>query len=368
MLLSFIFYLGVIIIITGIITEYNPFHKGHEYHLQNALKDTHAQYIVCVMSGNFMQRGIPSIIDKWKRCEMALKNGVDLVIELPCVYSVSSAEAFAFGGVSLLNRLNIIDTIYFGSEEGNTKDLSIAADVFNNEPEEYKSYLKDFLLKGLPYHKSRALALKEYCGSEINEKLLSSSNNILAIEYIKAIKKLNSTMKYMTLKREGASYNSDDINTEFASATSIRQLIKNNDIENASHFLTDESFKIVNDLIHEDYKFVFEEDMYNFIRYKILTDAESLSNLCDVSEGLDKKIEKEILKSSSLDELILNTKSKRYTYTRINRILAQFFLGFEKYDIKNLSKKEAPYARILGFNQNGRMLLKEIKRNQTSLF
>ncbi len=326
-----------------------------------AKKDTHAQYIVCVMSGNFMQRGIPSIIDKWERTKMALKNGVDLVIELPCIYAVSSAEAFAFGGISLLNNLNIIDNIYFGSENGNINDLSLAADVFNNEPDEFKHYLKNFLKEGLPYHTSRTLALKKYSSYDIDEYLLSKSNNILAIEYIKSIKKLNSSINYMTTKRKGASYNSFNTKTEFASATSIRNLIMNNDINKASEFLTPESFEILNKLIDKNYKFTYAEDMYNYIRFKILTDSESLKNIPDVTEGLDKKIEKEILNSSSLNELILNIKSKRYTYTRISRILTQFFLGFEKYPIKDLSKKEASYARILGFNKNGRILLKDIK-------
>ena len=132
----------MIIIITGIITEYNPFHKGHKYHLQNAKHHTNSDGVVCVMSGNFMQRGIPAIIDKWKRAEMAIKNGVDLVLELPLVYSISSAEHFAFGSVSLLNSLGIVDYLYFGSEEGNIDTLDDIAKVLVSEPYEYKILLK----------------------------------------------------------------------------------------------------------------------------------------------------------------------------------------------------------------------------------
>ena len=168
-------------IITGIITEYNPFHKGHEYHINRAKEDTNADGIVCVMSGNFMQRGIPSIIDKWKRAEMAILNGVDLVLELPLVYSTSSAEHFAYGSVSLLNSLGIIDNLYFGSEEGDISLLKDIAKTLVSEPLEYKTPLKNNLKAGLPFHSSRAKALNEYLNSDKTLNVLSNPNNILGI-------------------------------------------------------------------------------------------------------------------------------------------------------------------------------------------
>lgn len=188
--------------ITGIITEYNPFHKGHKYHLERAKSDTNADGIVCVMSGNFMQRGIPAIIDKWKRTEMAIKNGVDLVLELPMVYSLSSAEHFAFGSVSLLNSLGVIDHLYFGSEEGNIDLLESIANTLVAEPETYQSSLKRYLNTGLPFHSSRANALNDYLNSNDILDVLSSSNNILGIEYIKAIKVLKSSIIPKTLKEK----------------------------------------------------------------------------------------------------------------------------------------------------------------------
>ena len=237
--------------ITGIITEYNPFHKGHLYHLKCCKKDTNSSGIVCVMSGNFMQRGIPAIIDKWKRAEMAVKNGVDLVIELPLVYSISSAEHFAFGGISLLNSLGLIDYIYFGSEAGNIDILDSIAETLVKEPVQYKDFLKKHLDNGLPFHLSRSEALYEYLKNENIKEILSNSNNILGIEYIKALKTLNSTIIPKTLKREGSSYNEEELNKSFSSATSIRKHLKENSLDSLRDSLTNESFTILNDLYKE---------------------------------------------------------------------------------------------------------------------
>lgn len=349
--------------ITGIITEYNPFHKGHQYHLNNCKSDTNSDYIVCVMSGNFMQRGIPALIDKWKRTEMALKNGIDLVIELPLVYSLSSAEHFAFGSVSLLNSLNIIDNLYFGSEEGNVESLDGIASVLISEPEKYKSMLKNYLSLGLPFHLSRAKSLSDFLKLDNISDIISNSNNILGIEYIKALKLLNSSITPMTIKRTGAKYNEKNLNSDFSSATSIRNYLKNGCLEDLKNYLPKESYDILYKLSCENYPFIFEEDMFKYIKYKLLLDDTSLKTLPDISEGLDNKILKELPSSSSLDELILNSKSKRYTYTRINRILAQSFLNLEKYDLLNLSKQPTPYCRVLGFTSKGKEILKNIKKN-----
>jgi len=351
----------MIIIITGIITEYNPFHKGHEYHLKKAKEDTNADGIICVMSGNFMQRGIPGIIDKWKKAEMAIKNGVDLILELPLVYSISSAEHFAFGSVSLLNSLGIVDNLYFGSEEGRIDTLEDIAKTLVSEPHDYKSLLKNNLNLGLPFHLSRANALNDYLNSNDVLNVLSSSNNILGIEYIKALITLQSSIIPKTLKREGASYNDSNLNSLFSSATSIRKHLRENSLSELIDVLPKASYDILCDLSTSNYPFIFEEDMFKYIKYKLFTNEKSLLKLPDISEGLENKILKEALKANSLNELILNSKSKRYTYTRINRILAQSFLNLEDFDLFSLSKTLAPYARVLGFNSVGRNMLKNIK-------
>ncbi|CUU46474.1 nucleotidyltransferase [Clostridium beijerinckii] len=355
----------MILILTGIITEYNPFHKGHEYHLINAKSDTNADGIVCVMSGNFMQRGIPAIIDKWKRAEMAIKNGVDLVLELPLVYSISSAEHFAFGSVSLLNSLGVIDHLYFGSEEGNISILEDIAKVLVSEPLRYKKLLKDNLDLGLPFHLSRANALKDYLNSNKLLDTISNSNNILGIEYIKSLIRLNSEIVPKTIKREGSLYNDINISDSFASATSIRKHLKEKSLNDLADIMPKASYDILLNLSSSNYPFIFEEDTFKYIKYKLLTNERSLSNLPDVSEGIDNKILKEILKSNSLNELILNSKSKRYTYTRISRILLQSFLNLEDFDLLNLSKSSVPYARVLAFNSTGQSILKSIKANSS---
>ncbi|MDR3598234.1 nucleotidyltransferase [Clostridium sp.] len=348
-------------IITGIITEYNPFHKGHEYHLKKARHDTNADGIVCVMSGNFMQRGIPAIIDKWKRAEMAIKNGVDLVLELPLVYSISSAEHFAFGGISLLNSLGIIDNLYFGSEEGNINILKEIAEILVSEPLKYKNLLKNNLNSGLPFHTSRANALNDYLNDNKVLDVLANSNNILGIEYIKALLVLNSSIIPKTLRREGASYNDINLTPTFSSATSIRKHLKENSLSELIDALPKASYDILDNLFTLNYPFIFEDNMFEYIKYKLFTNNRSLLNLPDVSEGLENKILREILHANSFDELILNSKSKRYTYTRISRILAQCFLNLEDFNLSDLSKASAPYIRVLAFNSIGRNILKDIK-------
>lgn len=308
-----------------------------------------------------MQRGIPALIDKWKRAEIAVQSGVDLVLELPLVYSVSSAEHFAFGGVSLLNSLGIVDYLYFGSEEGNINTLNDIAKTLVSEPLKYKNLLKDNLKTGLPFHLSRAKALNDYLNSNDILNVLSNSNNILGIEYIKALISLSSSIIPKTLKREGASYNDISLNSSFSSATSIRKHLKKNSLSDLTNVIPKSSYDTLYNLHTSNYPFIFHEDMFKYIKYKLFTNDKSLLNLPDVSEGLENKIFKEIIHASSLNELILNSKSKRYTYTRISRILTQCFLNLEDFNLFKLSKMQAPYARVLAFNSIGQSMLKNIK-------
>ena len=200
--------------VLGIVTEYNPLHNGHIHHLKESLAVSSADTAVCVMSGNFVQRGEPAIIDKWIRAEIALRAGMDLVIELPVVYALSSAELFAFGAVKILDSLGFVNAICFGSEAGALEPLDAIAEILANEPEEYKALLKKNLDKGLSYPASRESALKGFLGTGMAE-LVSSSNNILAIEYLKALKRLNSPIKAFTIHRIGGAYNSECITSTF---------------------------------------------------------------------------------------------------------------------------------------------------------
>ncbi|MBB6715127.1 nucleotidyltransferase [Clostridium gasigenes] len=352
--------------ITGIITEYNPFHNGHLHHLSSARAVTGCDGVVCIMSGNFMQRGEPAIIDKWERTSMAIENGVDLVIELPTFYALSSAEHFAKGSLSILDSLGIINNIFFGSECGNVEDLVKIASVLTDEPLEFKNELKVNLNKGLTFAKSRELSLVKVLEDETLSEILQNSNNILGIEYIKAILSLNSKIKPITLKRKGSAYNDKNLSSEFASATSIRESLKNpNSSDELAKYMPPKSYEILKKLQENDYPFIFEEEMFKFIKYRIVSNCINFNNLLEISEGLDNKIIKEIYNSNSYEEFVLNIKSKRYTYTKISRLLTQIFIGLDIYNSKNLFNKDLLYARILGFNHKGREILKEMKKTST---
>lgn len=352
--------------ITGIITEYNPFHNGHKFHLEESKKQTKSDGTICIMSGNFVQRGGPAIIDKWKRTEMALSNGVNLIIELPTFYAVSSAEFFAKGAVSILNSLNIVNNLFFGSEIGDAKALSEIAKVLVSEDERFQNILKENLSLGLTFAKAREKSLIEYLNSSEINNIITSSNNILGIEYIKAILKLNSSINPVALKREGSNYNDKSLSQTFSSATSIREVLKNtSNIEDLKNIIPLESYEVFSKLQEQDYRFTFEEEMFKYIKYKIQTNCVNFNNLYEVTEGLDNKIIKEISSSNSLHEFILKIKSKRYTYSKISRILTHIYLGLDNDDFKDIANENNLYVRVLGFNKTGREILSLIKANSS---
>lgn len=350
--------------ICGIISEYNPFHSGHKYQISKTREEKGADVIVSIMSGNFMQRGEPAIIDKWTRANMALSSGVDLVIELPVLYSLSSAEIFSFGAVSLLNALNSVDYISFGSEGGDAEPLKKISSFLSFEREDYKLKLREGLDKGLPFHTCREEALSFFLEEDLIP-IMKSPNNILGIEYIKSLIKLKSNIEPFSIKRTGSSHNDDSISTSFSSASSIRKILKSKDSkEILSSNMPKGSYEILKDLINSDYDFTFSDNMLPFIKYKTYSDIKVLKNIPEGGEGLDYKLLKEI-NSSNFNDLVLSIKSKRYTYTRINRLLTQFFIGFENFDILEMRKNPCPYARILGFNDKGKEALKIFKKSSS---
>lgn len=351
--------------ITGIITEYNPFHLGHELHLKKSKELTNCDGVICVMSGNFVQRGLPALTDKWTRTKMALEAGVDLVVELPTVYATSSAEFFSFGAVSLLDSLNVVDNLCFGSESGNIDLIKKLSEIIVNEPTDFKEYLKNFLKEGLPFPKARSLALIKYLNEnehniplENIESILNSSNNILAIEYCKSLYKLNSNIRPFTIKRLGADYNKDELSkNEIASASAIRKSIYSSNIDEILEFMPEYTYKLL-----KNASFSNLNKMFELIRYSILSNPSIFKNIPEASEGIDNKIIQNIGRANSLDELINLCKSKRYSYTRLNRILCHVLLSIDE-DVLALRKTSPNYLRILGFNKKGREIIKEIKKN-----
>lgn len=355
--------------ITGIIVEYNPFHNGHIYHIKNTRKLSNCQGIIAVLSGNFVQRGIPSIIDKWNKTKIALLNGVDLVIELPVLYSISSAEFFSYGAISLLDSLGVVNSICFGSECDDINTLNLIAETILEEPVQLKSYLKNELEHGKSYAAARSSSIISFLKGKYGYNLpcglksaLSSSNNILAIEYIKSLKKLRSKIKILPLKRQGGNYNSTEIYNNFSSSSAIRKYLKSSDkIEKIRKNVPYDTYNYICKLKKNNYNFSIEDKMIPYLKYKCFFNKKSLLNIPDVSEGIENKIFKSVENNSTYDCIIKSSKSKRYAYTRISRILCQFFLGFDNFNTFNMRKQKCPYARVLGFNKNGMKILKEMK-------
>ncbi|WP_419747898.1 nucleotidyltransferase [Clostridium perfringens] len=351
--------------ITGIITEYNPFHLGHELHLKSSKEITNCDGVICVMSGNFVQRGLPALTDKWTRTKMALEAGVDLVVELPTLFATSSAEFFASGAVSLLNSLNVVNNICFGSECGDIDLIKKLSEIIINEPPIFKEYLKDYLKEGLPFPKARSEALMKYLDDNnykidfsYLEKVLNSSNNILAIEYCKSLYKLQSSIKPFTIQRLGADYNDEELSkNEIASASAIRKSIYTSNMEEILDFMPEYSYNLLKNTSFSDL-----DKMFDLVKYAIVSNPNVLKEIPEASEGIDNKIIQNIGKANSLDELINLCKSKRYSYTRLNRILCHVLLNVNK-DLLSLRKSSPNYVRILGFNNKGREILKEIKKN-----
>ena len=354
--------------VLGIIGEYNPFHNGHLYHLLKSKKATSSDYSVALISGNFTQRGDTSIVDKWTKTKLALANGIDLVIELPVLYSISSAENFAEGAIKIFNSLKIIDYISFGAEVSNIDILDDFAKVLYNEPKEYKNILQHELSKGISYPKARENALMMYLNDVRRfANVLSCPNNILGIEYLKALKKSNSNIEPLSIKRTGNNYNDKTCSAEFASATAIRQLIENKDIQSIKKVLPKISFSLLYEELEKGHIVknlsVFDKEIIFTLR-KMSTNE--IAELPDVSEGLEFAIKKAADSCNTVSELINIVNSKRYTQTRIQRILLYAILGITKKDMK-ISKNTSPYVRVLGFNSNGKKLLSEIARNNPKL-
>ena len=349
--------------VLGIIAEYNPFHNGHLYQIEEAKKQTGAQYVVAVMSGNFTQRGNTSLVNKWAKTKMAIENGVDVVIELPTVYSISSAENFALGAIKILDSLKVVDTLCFGTETSDSAALNNIANVLLNEPKEYVTMLNHELNKGLSYPKARDNALMMYLNDiKRYANIMSGSNNILAIEYLKALKKLKSPMVPMSIERKNVYYNDERIIDEYASSTAIRKLVANNQYDEIRKVMPTNSYMILKEEIEKG-NYVFDlikyekEILYNLRKMSV----KEIAELPDVSEGLENLIKNAANSCNNLIELVNIIKSKRYTQTRIQRILLYTLLGITKKDMET-SKKVVPYARILGFSEKGKELLSDICR------
>lgn len=368
--------------VLGVVTEYNPFHNGHLYHLSQSISKCSADAAVCVISGNFVQRGEPAIVNKWARSKMAIEAGIDLVIELPVFYAMSSAEHFAFGAIKILDSLGVVDVLGFGSESGDIGQLQAAADILFEEPVQYKSFLKSYLSTGISFPLAREKALAQYLSSSdvissapsallqtgLQSGLsacLSLSNNILGIEYLKALRKISSKMKPVTISRVGGEYNSCSLEDTTPSASAIRNVLKsdNNSISKLDSYVPKFVLRILGEEIASGRGPVMPERFSRILLSKVRgMTAGDIASYPDVTEGLENRIAEAAGRSGTFNELTDMIATKRYPVTRIQRILFSIMLGMTKAMLDSFDANGGPqYIRVLAFNDKGRQLLSEIK-------
>ncbi|WP_022773545.1 nucleotidyltransferase [Butyrivibrio sp. AE2015] len=353
----------------GIIAEFNPFHKGHEYLINQCKKKLNADYCIVIMSGDFVERGAPSIISKFDRAKMALSSGADVVLELPIYYSLGSAEFFASGAISLLDKLGVVDYLCFGSEDPDLDSLNMIADVLAKEPDTYKEALGKYLKQGDSYPVSRKNALKDFFdqsekGSFVSLNILENPNNILAIEYLKALKRANSKITPFTIKREGADYHSEEI-TKISSAQGIRNSILSD---------KDKSSPVLKDQIPDaalDYftgyqgRFLDSNDFSDLLYCKLISEKNSgYTKYLDVNEDLSNRILSNLESFTDIDSFCDCLKTKNLTYTRISRCLFHILLNITKENMDNYKNSDfTAYGRILGSKKESSALLASIREN-----
>lgn len=337
--------------IVGIIAEYNPFHQGHAYHLAQSKKVTDADHVIVVMSGNYVQRGVPAMFDKYTRAEAALRAGADLVLELPLSTATGSAEYFAHGAVSLLHRTGTVTDLCFGSECGDLKLLKRPAHILAEEPGAYQELLRDFLKKGEPFPKARSLALQQYDPS-IQPDLLNEPNNLLALEYLKALHRLGSAITPHTIPRLGNHYHDTGITSDVsASASGIRLALA----DNGGTFTEDIKKQLPHNSLYQAYegRTPITEDAFSLLMLEKLRriQGESLTEYFDVSEELSNRIWNCLDDFSSFSQFTDLLKTRNLTRTAVSRSLLHILLDIRQYE-------DVHAFRVLGFRKDTSVLLK----------
>lgn len=347
--------------ILGIIAEYNPFHNGHIYHIKKSKELTGADYVIAIMSGNFTEQGNIAIYDKFKRAKIATYNGIDLILELPTIYANSSSEFFASGAISLLNSLNIVDYICFGSECGDIDTLKNISNLITKNKDEIWKDITQNLKQGISFAKAREQSITKYLNNtEIVE--FSKPNNILAIEYLNSLSRLNSKIRPYTICRNSSDFNELKINTKgsFTSATSIRNAIYNN-LTDLEGVIPDNMLKIVKNTPP-----TFNDKLFDIIKYKIVTsNKDYLSNISEITEGLENRLIYAVSISNTYDEFINNIKSKRYQMSKIKRMLNNIILDITKKDFETIKNSNESFAHVLAISEHGKKLLSKISKNSS---
>lgn len=328
----------------GIICEYSPFHYGHEYHIQKVKELYPNSPIILILSGNFTQRGLPSILDKWSKTKIAIEYGVDLVVELPFVFATQSADIFAHGAIALLKALKV-ETLVFGSETNDINTLLNLAKIQCQHPE-YETLVKQYLKTGMNYPTALSLALKD-----LNQTTIQSPNDLLGLSYIKEIIKQDAQINPVTIQRTN-DFHDIKSNEKIVSATRIRKAIKEHQAVDA--FVPDMTANALKQQIYQ------LEDYAPLLFYKILSEEENMKRYQTVDEGIEHRIYECLSKSNTIEELIESVKTKRYTYNKISRMFIHILCNFTKEEAKKYNT--ISYIRILGISQIGMQYLNQIKK------
>ena len=348
--------------IIGIICELNPLHNGHKYLIDMARTKFGADYVLLVMSGDYTQRGTPSIVSKELRTKMALMTGADAVFELPVQYATGSAEYFASGAISLLNSLGIVDHVLFGSENGDIEEIQKIASILNDEPQEYKKILQDNLKKGLNFASARDNALKRIISFDNND-ILIGSNNILGIEYCRALLATGCRITPLTVKREGSDYTDEVLSDNYSSASAIRKALEESRSDSVKDALSKNMPSDVLDLLLNNHSYNCLDNYSGLLHYKLLLGRkDGFTSYADIHRDLSDKIIKNLPKYTTISEFTSLLKSKDLTYTRIQRCLLHILLGIRQDTLDILKSENYPvYLRLLGFRKESSALLARIK-------
>lgn len=335
-----------------IISEYNPFHFGHLYHLNESISQTDTDFKVAIISGNFVQRGEPSIINKWEKAKVALSAGFDLVLELPTLYAISSAENFASGSIKIADQIGS-NYISFGTESGDLEKLKKLSSLINKNEKEYITNVKEKIAEGFSYPKSQELVIDKMFGNEFLG--VCKPNNILGLEYLKSLNAISSNITPITVKRD----------LDKSSSSDVRALLRTSGfkIEDLKNSIPDFSYEVLAENIENGNAVLslkaFEKEIIYILR---TIDNENLKNIPDVPENMLSNLKKIACSTNSLDELITALKNKSITQARIQRILLYILLGITKSDME-LSKRITPYVRVLGMSENGKKILSNISKD-----
>jgi predicted nucleotidyltransferase len=351
--------------ILGIIAEYNPFHNGHLYHIQKAKEISGIDCVICVMSGNFVQRGEPAIFDKWSRAEMALSQGIDIVLELPVMYATRSAYWFARGAIETLHKTGIVTHLTFGVETTNTEVLLGAAELLAKESQEFKSDIKSALNEGLSFPRARAKALSKYFSPDI----FSTPNNVLGLAYLQVLRERNIPLIPVPVVRKGTSYNEGTLTPNaLPSATAIRHRLLEKPEEMPSTLEAYLPLDVLS-IISNEIKHGRGPVLADFLDSQVMTllrksSIQELQSIVDISEGLENRIMQKAQMSVNTKDFLDSLKTKRFTYSRLQRFLIHLLLDYNKDKAAYLTGGPH-YLRLLGFTSQGRKMLKKIKSEAT---